>query len=221
MKPPVILKSYQHGIALLLDETMNFDELYPKIIEKFCSVDTFFKDTKQVLSIEGRVVSNEEQCMILLAIEEHTSIEIICMIEHNDAHDDMYSQAMKLVNQEVTTSYFHLGDLTKGQTIESESSIIVIGDVGLGASVIAKRNIIIVGALYGTAFCGYDSQNSHYVVALNMSPKMIEIGDFRYRSKEKFHIRKSDNLHPKIAMVKENKIVIEPLTKELLSREHT
>ena len=51
-----------------------------------------------------------------------------------------------------------------------------------------------------------------------MSPEKLKIGDFKYISKEKvskWSIK--PKVQPKIAYVKNNKIVMDSLTKELLS----
>ena len=49
-----------------------------------------------------------------------------------------------------------------------------------------------------------------------MSPEKLKIGDFRYFSKEKARWGIKPKVQPKIAYVKDNQIVSEPITKELL-----
>ena len=64
---------------------------------------------------------------------------------------------------------------------------------------------------------GGNGQENAYVVALEMEPERLKVGDFKYKSntrQSKWGIR--PKVQPKIAYVKNRKIVFEPLTKELL-----
>ena len=56
------------------------------------------------------------------------------------------------------------------------------------------------------------------MVALEMEPERLKIGDFKYKTngkQSKWGIR--PKVQPKIAYVKNDKIIFEPLTKDLLS----
>lgn len=50
-----------------------------------------------------------------------------------------------------------------------------------------------------------------------MSPEKLKIGDFKYHAKEKSKWGIKPKVQPKIAYVKNKKIVMDSLTKELLS----
>ena len=72
----------------------------------------------------------------------------------------------------------------------------------------------------GEAYAGTDvseGMEGTYVAALEMEPERLKIGDFKYKSNNKqtkWGIR--SKVQPKIAHVKNDKIVMEPLTKEIL-----
>ena len=51
----------------------------------------------------------------------------------------------KLMEFSERTGQFYRGDLHRGESIESEASIVIIGDVRHGARVAAKGNIIVLG----------------------------------------------------------------------------
>ena len=62
-----------------------------------------------------------------------------------------------------------------------------------------------------------NGQEGHYVVALEMEPERLKVGDFKYKGSNKmskWSIR--PKVQPKIAYVKNSRIIFEPLTKELL-----
>lgn len=50
----------------------------------------------------------------------------------------------KLMELSERTGQFYRGDLHRGESIESEASIVIIGDVRHGARVTAKGNIIVL-----------------------------------------------------------------------------
>ncbi|MBQ2803090.1 MAG: septum site-determining protein MinC, partial [Lachnospiraceae bacterium] len=112
---------------------------------------------------------------------------------------------------------FYKGTLKNREVLETENSIVILGDVYPGSAVISSKNIIILGGLYGEAYAGGNGQESAYVVALEMEPERLKIGDFKYKAntkQSKWGIR--PKVQPKIAYVKNSKIIFEPLTKDLL-----
>ena len=75
-----------------------------------------------------------------------------------------------------------------------------------------------LGGLYGEAYAGGNGSKGHYIAALEMSPERLKVGDFKYKPKDKtprWSIK--PKVQPKIAYVRDEKIVIDPLTKDLLS----
>ena len=91
-----------------------------------------------------------------------------------------------------------------------------MGDVYPGSAIISTKNIIVLGGLYGEAYAGASGNENSFVVALEMEPEKLKIGDFNYKSTKasKWSIR--PKVQPKIAYVKNEKIVMENLTKEIL-----
>ena len=69
--------------------------------------------------------------------------------------------------------------------LEIESSVVIIGDVNPGAVIAAKKDIVIIGGLYGEAYAGADGEEGHFVVALEMSPEKLKIGDVKYEPAKK------------------------------------
>ena len=113
---------------------------------------------------------------------------------------------------------FYRGTLKNGQILETESSIVIVGDVYPGSKIISARDIIVLGGLYGKAYAGGSGSEGHYIAALEMSPEKLQIGDFKYRAKDKkpkWSIK--PKVQPKIAYIKDGIVIIDSLTKDLLS----
>ena len=220
MKDAVLIKSFPKGINLILNEKATFEEIMEEITFKFSEAKAFFGKASMALSIEGKVVTEVEEIRILDAIHRNSNLNIVCIVGRDEERDKNYIKALQHVEKRLTSSdegQFYKGSLKNNQVIETEGSIVILGDVYPGCAVISSRNIIVLGGLYGEAYAGGSGQDNAYVVALEMEPERLKIGDFKYKyndRKPKWGIR--PKIQPKIAYVKNERIVFDGLTKELL-----
>ena len=83
MKNPVIIKSFQNGLSIWLDDEMPFSQLLEEIAFKFRESAHFFKDASMVISFEGRVLSDLEERQIVNTITAHSSLNIVCIVGKN------------------------------------------------------------------------------------------------------------------------------------------
>lgn len=220
MKDAVLIKSFSKGINLILNEEMSFEEIIDEIAFKFTESKAFFGKTCMALSIEGRAVTEAEEICILDTIHRNSDLNIVCIVGRDEERDKNYIKALQHVEKRLTgpdEGQFYRGTLKNNQVIETEGSIVILGDVYPGCAVISAKNIIVLGGLYGEAYAGGNGQENAYVVALEMEPERLKIGDFKYKysgKKPKWGIR--SKVQPKIAYVKNERIVFDGLTKELL-----
>lgn len=223
MKNSVVIKSFPNGIVLHLDPEMPFDTLILDVADKFRESSSFFKDAKMALSIKGRALTDQQEQQILDAISENSNLRIICLVGEDDATNQNFVKALQQTDfsdESGTGSegQFYRGTLKNGQVLETESSIVILGDVYPGSAIISAKDIIVLGGLFGKAYAGGNGNKNHYVTALEMAPEKLKIGDFKYKAKEKtskWSIK--PKVQPKIAYVKDEKVIMNSLTKELLS----
>lgn len=221
MKDNVVIKSYQNGITLMLSEEISFEELKKEIAYKFLESGKFFGNAKMAVSFVGRKLSNQEEFEILQIIQENCSLNIVCLVGKDEETNQNYLKALQEMEHRMgdqnSDGQFYKGTLKNRQILETESSIVILGDVYPGSTIIASKNIIVLGGLYGDAYAGGNGEEGHYIVALEMEPEKLKIGDFKYKNSEKakkWTIK--PKVQPKVAYVKNNKVIMEPLTKELL-----
>lgn len=223
MKNSVVIKSFPSGIVLHLNEDIPFEELLLEIAMKFKESSGFFRDAKMALSIKGRKLTEAEEKRILDTISENSELHIICLIGEDEETERQFVKALSQGDFSETfltggEGHFYKGTLKNGQVLEVESGIVILGDVYPGSAIISAKDIIVLGGLYGEAYAGGNGGNNHYVAALEMSPEKLKIGDFKYNIREKVNRWSiKPKIQPKIAYVKNNKIVMDSLTKELLS----
>ncbi|MDE7224819.1 MAG: septum site-determining protein MinC [Acetatifactor sp.] len=219
MKDAVMIKSYQNGINLILREDVSFEEIIQELSAKFRSSRSFFGNADVALSYEGRRLEQEQEITLVETIRQSSDLNLVCIVGRDEETDRRYIKAIQKVQKKLpvgSEGQLHKGSLKNSEVLETESSIIILGDVYPGSAVISPKNIIILGGLYGEAYAGTDGSEGIYVAALEMEPERLKIGDFKYKSndKQKWSIR--TKVQPKIAYVKNDKIVMEPLTKEIL-----
>ena len=220
MKDAVLIKSFPNGITLLMKEDASMEEILQELTVKFTEARNFFGSSTMALSMEGRKVTEAEEILILDTIRENSNVRIACIVGHDDDTNKNFIKALQHMDKKLSGTeggQFYKGTLKNREVIETENSIVVLGDVYPGSAVISAGNIIILGGLYGEAYAGGDGREDAYIVALEMEPERLKIGDFKYKTNAKqlkwgIHPK----VQPKIAHLKNGKIVFDPLTKELL-----
>ena len=223
MKDAVVIKSYQNGINLIMREDVPFEQITEELAAKLCSSRGFFGNADVALSYEGRRLEHNQELALVDVIRKSSDLNLVCIVGKDEETDRRYIKAIQKVQKKLpvgSEGQLHKGSLKNREVLETESSIIILGDVYPGSAVMSRGNIIILGGLYGEAYAGTDvseGMEGTYVAALEMEPERLKIGDFKYKSNNKqtkWGIR--SKVQPKIAHVKNDKIVMEPLTKEIL-----
>lgn len=221
MNNSCLIKSFPNGIVLHLDPEKPFADLLIDIAEKFSESRAFFKDAKMALAIKGRTLTEEEEIQVIDAITANSDLQIICLVgEDEETNQNFFraiTQAESLNGEEGNgNGQFYRGTLKNGQVLETSSSIVVIGDVYPGSSVISTKDIIVLGGLFGEAYAGASGSEEHFIAALEMSPQKLKIGDYTYKSREKSRWSIKPKVQPQIAHVKNKRIELKSITKELL-----
>jgi len=233
----VIIKGSKNGITVFLDEEMPFEELLENVSDKFKNASKFFNNATMAISFDGRNLSAEEEKRILNVISDVSELNIVCVLDENNDIKSVYEEAVKKAmnsfnishqpeRQKIidpkTTCMFYKGTLRSGQVFEADGSVVVLGDVNPGGKVVAKGSVIVLGSLKGNIFAGVDGNENAFVVALEMSPMQIKIGDIIARSSDSGvnKISKGKNkskiLEPKIAYVYDQNIYVEDLEQNAL-----
>ena len=219
-----MIKGSSNGITVVLDNDMPFEELLDNISEKFKNASKFFNNANMAISFNGRDLSSEEEKRILDIISEVSDINIVCVLDNDNEIKEVYENAVRkamssiepaapaVEKQQKSECMFYKGTLRSGQIFEADGSVVVLGDVNPGGKVVAK----------GTIFAGVDGNENAFVVALEMSPMQIKIGDIIARSSDAGNVKTSKGrnkvkvLEPKIAYVYDQNIYIEDLEQNAL-----
>lgn len=228
MAQAVVIKSKSYGIHLVLNPEMEFQELLEAVILKFQDAGAFFKNAKVGISFEGYDLSVEQEYQLIDAIQEHTTISVICIMGEEKIQEAcvLAEAEAHIRNRVMENAICHYGSLSPGETLKSDTGIVVIGNVPKGAKVIAAGNIIVFGALKGFAQAGLYDDSAAYIAALSIDTGHLQIGSILYIPKAKegkektglFRKKKTaePGITPQIARVLNGHVIMEPCTKDLL-----
>lgn len=216
-KNSVVLKGNKYGIVVVLDENAGFDEIKSLISEKFKESAKFFGKESMAIAFEGKKLSDDEQVELLNIVNASTDLNIVCIMDNDSKREEQFKKTVEAKLEDLNTGVgqFYRGTLRSGQVLESDSSVIILGDVNPGAKIISAGNIVILGALKGNVYAGANGDESSFVVALEMNPVQIRIGDTIARCSDK--PKKLSKPETKIAYVDGGNIYIDPLNKEVLN----
>lgn len=215
---PVIIKSNKYGLIVRLDGEMPFAALAEAVGEKFKEAANFFQDARMAVTFQGRVLTKDQENRLVNAIVMNSRIHVLCIVDERPEEEAYYEQAIRLAGEaEEKNGQFYRGNLRSGQSMESETSIVILGDVNPGASVVSKGNVVVLGSCRGNVYAGASGNRDCFVAALVMKPVQIRIADKMARSAI---TKRSDNaeyaIDPKIAYIKEDHIFVKNLVRSTL-----
>lgn len=218
-KNAVIIKSNPHGLILMLDPDMPFDELNQAVADKFASAGDFFRNANVAVTFRGRVLSMEQERMLIDTMVENSRLRILCVVDERKEADEYYREAVvrALDKPASAEGQFYRGTLRSGQVLETETSVVVIGDVNPGAQVVSRGNVVILGCCLGSIYAGAGGDDSCFAAALTMKPMQIRIADKMARSAiVKRTVSGSYPLDPRIAYLRDGHIQIRTLSSDTL-----
>ncbi len=219
MNNSFVIKSFQNGINLRLNPEVPFEQLLQDIANKFNETRSFFKEASVALSLEGRSLSPEEEISIIDTINANSDLTIICIVGKDDMQNNNFIKALQTLQNKLPSgdyAQFYKGGLKDNEVIEMEDSIIIMGDVNPGCVVTSGKNIIVLGGLYGEAYAGTETGEAAYIIALEMEPTALGIGNFKYKPMKKSKWKIQSKVQPKVAVVSGTNVEVLPLTKEIL-----
>ena len=226
MKNSVVIKGNNYGIVVVLDASISYEQLKISLANKFEEAAKFLGNKPIAISFEGRVLTTEEEREILDIITTHSQLKIMCVMDNDKKREldfknaisnkpiEVREQIKEQINQD-SQNQFYKGTLRSGQVLECDGSIVVLGDANPGSKIVATGSVVVLGSLKGTAYAGINGETA-FVIALEMEPMQIKIGDVIARSSKR-SILKNKETEPKIAFLENENIYIEKLTKELLN----
>lgn len=224
MKSPIRIKSFANGLRIQINDGYDFDDICDAVETKFRESRKFFGNGSIALAFEGKLLSFEEEDILCDIITSNSDLEIICVLEPDQDIDDFFSYAIRNVRAEYEKNdiCFFKGSVINEEMIDCKKDVVIIGDVNPGCTIISDGSIFVFGGLYGEAYAGVsdneEEPSRNVIMALEMEPEEMKIGSHFYKPAKKNRWGIKAKILPQVAYVSNDKINIEPYTKELLDR---
>ena len=218
MKNLVVIKSYNNGLNLYLDNEVSFEELLYNVALKFRESSKFFGDSKLSLLLTGRELTMQEELQIIEEINNNSDITITCLVGKENGATAEYFNKLNILSKEIelNCATIHNGSLINTQVLEDKNSILVLGDVYQGCSITSNRNIIVLGGIYGDVHAGATGNDDAYVFALDLSPDNLTINNSSLLQSKKNHFWGiKTKYEPKIALIENGIVQVKPHLKEV------
>ena len=231
MENTVIIKGMQSGIVVMLDDKKEYKELKEDIKTKFIQSAKFLGKADIGISFEGRKLSDKQIKEILEIVQENTELNVVCVLSDNKEQDEAYrkmiesnlqaiikkkkAQEKKKAIKPENLAIFHKGNLRSGQELVLDNSVVILGDVNFGAKIVSKGNVLVLGTLFGNVFAGCAGDKNAFVMALDMQPTQIRIGNVIARSSDDTRQRR-ESLDPKVAYVEDDRIYVESIDRSVI-----
>ena len=216
MKSTVVIKSNKSGMTVILAPEVPFEQLLRDIAVKFEDSTRFWGAVQMTLTLAGRPLTPEQEFQIANVIMDHSQIEIVCLVDLDSNRTKRCEKALneKLMELSAATGQFYRGCLKKGESLESEASIVIIGDVEQGARVTARGNVVVLGELKGTVVAGAAGNELAVIVALTMAPYQLKIANLSTKINEK---GRRMGRGPMTAAIEQGEICVTPIKKSFLN----
>ncbi|WP_039767712.1 septum site-determining protein MinC [Caldicellulosiruptor sp. F32] len=216
MSEPVVLKGFGKGIAVILDNSCDFDTICDYFKQKIVNGKNFFSGYEIPIQFIGRRLNSYELQKlidimktfggvhdIIFPWDEINFHHLVPMSNESDEKKMLFSTSSK-------DAKIYKGTLRSGQVVKSDTDIIIIGDVNPGAEVISANNIIILGALRGVAHAGASGNKDAVVFAIEMNPVQIRIANIIARAPDEQN--QEQERVPEVAYIEDDTIVIKPVS---------
>ena len=218
-------KGNKKGLIINIKKVAPFEQVKESIIDRLEENVGFFNGAK-IYQINSDYLNDVQMMMIEDAITSRFDIEFV---EEKDKEtyintyetkyvDNMRSGEKVVFDGDVVV----MSDMNPGSQVSSTRNVVVMGNINSGAKVGANGNIVVMGEVRGFVHAGAKGNDSAYVIANSLCPKILQIADnIAEAPDDEYEESKNDKIIiPEIAFVSKDRIVIESfLPKTLKNKE--
>lgn len=225
----VTFKGNKDGISMLLDCSIDFEELCQVIVRKLWEARDFLGEHTDLVinTMDYALTDGQELALKVLlqslghqvkgftnqiAVEPLESAQLVTVpLTEEDVLTD--SESAEMANFAGLETYYAEGatliirkNIRSGQRLVFDGTLIIFGDVNAGAEIIASGHILVVGTMRGMAHAGCKNNVRAVVYAMRLLPIQLRIADLIARAPDGEVMSTSE---PEIARIIEDRLVIE------------
>ncbi|MCY4570319.1 MAG: septum site-determining protein MinC [Candidatus Poribacteria bacterium] len=217
----VALRAYRDGLHLIIRPHLSIEEVEEAIQQEISRMNQPLIGASVQIDLKCPTLKKEEAAYLKSKLQETYNLTVRSI----EALDEQVpppiaaaptthaiAQAMDTSNnRESEPSRIIPYTIRSGQTENfPQGSLIIYGDVNSGAEVRAGGDIVVLGALRGNAHAGINGRLSAVVIAMDLVPVQLQIGNFISRRP----INQKSRGYPEIARIGvEDVIIVEKFVK--------
>ena len=217
----VALRAYRDGLHLIIRPHLSIEEVEKAIQQEMSRMNQPLMGASVQIDLKCPTLKEEEMSYLKSKLQEtyNLTVRSIEAIDEQAPPPIAAAPTTHAIQQRTDTQNNRDNEPSKiipytirsGQTEEfPQGSLIVYGDVNSGAEVKAGGDIVVLGSLRGNAHAGINGRLSAVVIAMDLVPVQLQIGNFVNRRT----INQKPRGYPEIARIGvEDVIIVEKFVK--------
>ena len=188
----VALRAYRDGLHLIIKPHLSITEIEEAIQDEISRMNRPLTGASVQIDIKGPSLQAEEMARLRSKLKESYNLTVrgIVVSEEPVSQPIAAAPTTHIISQAVAPSQTRESEpsrivpytIRSGQTEDfPQGSLIIYGDVNSGAEVRAGGDIVILGALRGNAYAGMNGRLSSVIIAMELVPPQLQIGNYLNR----------------------------------------
>ena len=217
----VALRAYRDGLHLIIKPHLSIAEIEEAIQEEISRMNRPLNGASVQIDLKSPTLQDEDIAYLRSKLQEAYNLTVRDIVAADEpvpppiaaaptthvisqpvnVQDGRYSESARVVSHTIRS----------GQTEDfPQGNLIIYGDVNSGAEVRAGGDIVILGALRGSAHAGMNGRLSSVIIAMELVPLQLQIGNYVSR----LPISQKPRGYPEIARIgTEDVITVEKFVK--------
>jgi septum site-determining protein MinC len=193
--PAVRFKGWRGGLLIHLPADGDWEKISDALGERLAVTKDFWEGAPATIDLGDRDVSRELLTALAERLREEFALEpagIVSGLEtvreaavalDLEVHETVPVAQPKPEKPDPRqeTRYIR-GTVRSGMVVDSKGNLVVVGDVNAGSELRAGGDIIVMGTLRGVAHAGFGGYHDAQILAINLRPTQLRIGDLIARA---------------------------------------
>ena len=216
--PTVVLRAYRDGLHLVIKPSLSISEIETAIQEEMSRMNRSLSGTSVQIDVKSPTFKEEDIEQLRSKLKKSYNLTVRGITVSDEPAEPApepiaaaptthtISQAVSAPDsRDSEPSRIIPYTIRSGQTEDfPQVSLVIYGDVNSGAEVRAGGDIVVLGALRGNARAGMNGRLSSIIMAMNLVPLQIQIGNHLNR----LPIDQKSRGYPEIARIGRDDIII-------------
>ncbi len=193
--PGVRFKGWRGGLLIQLPEDGEWAEVSAALAERMAAAKDFWEGAPATIALASREIAQADLEDLVGRLREDFGLEpsgVVSAVEsvrqaalalELEVYEDLPQAQPKPERPDPRDQTRYIkGTVRSGVVAESPGNLVVVGDVNAGAEIRAAGDIVVMGTLRGVAHAGFGGDLTAQILAINLRPTQLRIGDLIARS---------------------------------------